>query len=115
MIAGLLGVWLVDGVDDLPSELFGGCEGNPGILLKLDDDLRGDIRGYHIPKTKTLSRLMGEYFSDALGVSFIGNETSVELPEIAGSEHVKRLKELPGGIEHRGTPVLHYHNGVRRM
>ncbi|KFX87828.1 hypothetical protein O988_09271, partial [Pseudogymnoascus sp. VKM F-3808] len=61
-ISGLLAIWLIDdGTGDLPEELFSGSEGNPDILFHLaDSEMRDDLRAYRIPKSKTLTKLMGE-------------------------------------------------------
>jgi hypothetical protein len=113
LIAGLLGVWLVHGRDNLPAEFTSGHLGNLGEVLELEDDLAEDIRKYHIPKTETLCRLKREHFPDALALSFVDHEILVELPEIPISEHGERLQKFPGRFGHDDGPSLFYYNGVR--
>lgn len=112
LVAGLLGVWLVDGPDNLPIEFIGESLGNLNLVLELDKDLAEDIRKNHIPKTKTLCRLLREHFPEAQAVSFINNEILVELPVLSASEHGERLQKLFGQFGHSRLSLF-YHNGFR--
>lgn len=112
LIGGLLGVWLLEGQDNLPREFFDEDLGNMAIVIRVNHDLASDIDHYHIPKTETLCQLMREQFPDALGVSFLTNEFFIELPELPINEHIKRVRNLPGRFAHE-APLLKYHNGLR--
>lgn len=114
LIAGLLGVWLVNGPNNLPREFISGFLGNLTTVLKLNEDLAADIREYHIPRTENLCLLMYRFFPDALAVSYIDNGVSVELPQMSAEDHVKRLDKLPYRFWHEG-PSLLYFNGLRAM
>jgi hypothetical protein len=110
LIAGLLAIWLVDGV---PYEFEGGYLGNLEILLQLFSDYTDDIQPYHIPRTETLWQLMRVCFPDALAVSFISNEIFVEVPTVLARELAGRLRGHPGWFAHGERPSMFYHNGVR--
>jgi hypothetical protein len=81
---------------------------NPWISL--DQDLLAEIDVLVIPKAKTLSTIMNDYFPDALAISFISHQILIELIEVTFEEHYRRLAHLPTGFWDTNVG-LRYYNG----
>ncbi|OBT49394.1 hypothetical protein VE00_00474 [Pseudogymnoascus sp. WSF 3629] len=101
-IAGMIAVWVVNGEISFPRDIemgdFFGAMYMENPWISLDQDLLAEIDVLVIPKAKTLSTIMNDYFPDALAISFISHQILIELIEVTFEEHYRRLAHLPTGF-----------------
>ena len=107
-IAGCVAIWLNED-EGLPPELGLGDLGGGLDPIEMPEEIRKDLRPYHLPKTKTLLAI-AEYFSSATSVTFLNTGLIIELAEQDHETYYETVMELPGCIKNCGV-TLNYHNG----
>ena len=108
-IAGAVAVWLGNDEENYVSLSLG--EFSPSDdMVTIDDELAADLKIYKMPKPETISRLLRQYFPDAVAISFIFHTIVVEFDEVERKSWLERLQGLPHRFENVGV-ALEFSNG----
>jgi hypothetical protein len=110
LVAGLVGIWLIEGGNPAPDDTDLGEMGCADTLLQLQEELLSDLKLFVIPKAETLSKIMAWHYPDAIAISYVNDRIIVEFPERPWEDFVKKLGSLPGDIAYNEVQ-LQFHNG----
>ena len=89
LVAGLVGIWLIEGGNPAPDDTDLGEMGCADTLLQLQEELLSDLKLFVIPKAETLSKIMAWHYPDAIAISYVNDRIIVEFPETPWEDFVR--------------------------